>query len=206
MMFAAAGRQPVSRMAIHTTFSLILDEAGLVRLAEIVAFQARRADCIALSGDLGAGKTTFARAFIRAMLCDDAVEVPSPTFALRQDYEGTRTLVVHFDLYRIADAREIDEIGLQDALASAITLIEWPERAEGALPKDHFELRLAETGAAETRWGTLTGFGACAGRVQRIGEIEQLLDQQQLWRDARVAFLVGNECHAPRRAGRRSSS
>ena len=173
-------------------FSLAVDEAGLVQLAEIAAFQAVRGDCIALRGELGAGKTTFARAFICAASGDAMLEVPSPTFALRQDYACSRGPIAHFDLYRLADAREVDEIGLEDALAAGVTIIEWPERAEDALPRDRIELVLAETASPETRQVTLSGLGAARVRAQRIGEIFHFLEAEKDWRAARVAFLDGD--------------
>ncbi len=105
-----------------------LDEAGLTRLAQRIAFVARRGDLILLQGDLGAGKTTFARAMLRAFGHPDDAEVPSPTFTLVQTYEAPRMDVAHYDLYRLGDAAELDELGLEDALEAGIALVEWPER------------------------------------------------------------------------------
>ncbi|MEO1746402.1 MAG: tRNA (adenosine(37)-N6)-threonylcarbamoyltransferase complex ATPase subunit type 1 TsaE, partial [Pseudomonadota bacterium] len=104
---------------------------------------ARIGDCFALHGDLGAGKSTFARAFIRQIAGDrdGALDVPSPTFTLVQTYE-TSPPVAHFDLYRVGDEDELAEIGLEGALAQAICLIEWPERAPSALPIDAIRLSL----------------------------------------------------------------
>ena len=81
----------------------ILDEPALVALAGRLARVLVAGDCVALRGDLGAGKTTFARALIRAFVADPALDVPSPTFALRQDYAGPRGAIVHLDLYRITE-------------------------------------------------------------------------------------------------------
>ena len=105
----------------------IPDEASLARLAGRVAVLARPGDLIALEGDLGAGKTSFARAFINA-LQDAPEEVPSPTFTLVQQYETRAGTVLHADLYRIADRSETDALGLIDALGDAILLVEWPDR------------------------------------------------------------------------------
>lgn len=104
-------------------------------------------DVVALYGPLGAGKTTLVRAIVRALHgSDDAVS--SPTFVFRQTYAGT-PLVEHIDLYRIEDpARELPELGLEDAFApDRIVLIEWPERAEGWLPAARLELTIEGSGS-----------------------------------------------------------
>jgi tRNA threonylcarbamoyladenosine biosynthesis protein TsaE len=87
---------------------------------------ARRGDVITLSGPLGVGKTAFARGFIEALGHEG--EVPSPSFAIVQPYEELDPPVWHVDFYRIEDASEIEELGL-DAAADAVLLVEWPERA-----------------------------------------------------------------------------
>ncbi|OCO99562.1 MULTISPECIES: tRNA (adenosine(37)-N6)-threonylcarbamoyltransferase complex ATPase subunit type 1 TsaE [unclassified Ensifer] len=125
--------------AIERTLS---DEAATIELGEDLALALKAGDCVALSGDLGAGKSTFARAFLRALADDDGLEVPSPTFTLVQTYE-LRIPVAHFDLYRLADSSELDELGFDEALSQGICLVEWPERAEGALPAKRIMLTLA---------------------------------------------------------------
>ena len=91
-------------------------------------------DVVLLSGGLGAGKTALARAMIRTMTGDPALEVPSPSYALVQPYEAAGRPVLHADLYRLREAREIDELGLFDR-PEAIVLVEWPERAPELLPR-----------------------------------------------------------------------
>lgn len=86
------------------------DEAATIQLGEDLALALKVGDCLALSGDLGAGKSTLARAFLRAVADDDGLEVPSPTFTLVQSYD-LRIPVAHFDLYRLADSSELDELG-----------------------------------------------------------------------------------------------
>ncbi len=103
------------------------EEADTARLAGIVARAAVPGDVIALSGDLGSGKTAFARGFIRALTAP-AEEVPSPTFTLVQTYSANGRTIYHFDFYRIDDPEEAWEIGIEEAFAGGITLIEWPER------------------------------------------------------------------------------
>ncbi len=91
-----------------------LDEAGVVRLAQLLALKIRKGDVIALRGDLGAGKTTLARALIAALLGDEAAEVPSPTFSLSQIYVTPRLTIAHFDFYRLGaggDARGVGFVG-----------------------------------------------------------------------------------------------
>lgn len=103
-------------------------------------------DCVALWGGLGAGKTTFARGAISAWM-GAQTEAPSPTFTLVQTYEGPRGELWHLDLYRLKGPEQAFELGLEDALASAACLIEWPERLEGLLPADRLDVRLAPEGA-----------------------------------------------------------
>src|SRR5260370_17915864 len=93
-----------------------------------------RGDVITLSGDLGAGKTAAARALIRYLAGDDAIEVPSPTFTLVQTYDLPPFQLLHADLYRINDASELEEIGLSPLPDGAVALIECPARRPAALP------------------------------------------------------------------------
>jgi tRNA threonylcarbamoyladenosine biosynthesis protein TsaE len=110
-------------------------EADTARLAAALARRARTGDIIALRGDLGAGKTAFARFYIRALVGEE-IDVPSPTFNLVLVYDCAVAPVWHFDLYRLENADEIHELGIDDAFADGISLIEWPDRAGGALPAD----------------------------------------------------------------------
>lgn len=124
------------------------DETATEALARRLAPHLAPGDRIALSGPLGAGKSAFARALIRALLDDPEAEVPSPTFTLVQDYDaaargGRPTPVHHFDLYRLSDPSEVEELGWDDALADGICLIEWPDRADARLPAERLDLALA---------------------------------------------------------------
>jgi tRNA threonylcarbamoyl adenosine modification protein YjeE len=167
-----------------------LDEAGSVRLAELLALKIRPGDVIALYGDLGAGKTTLARALIGALLRD--AEVPSPTFALQQTYVTQRLTVAHFDFYRLAGAEEARELGFEEAIATGAAIVEWPERVAALLPADRIEIVLAECTDPERRQVTVRGLGAPAGRVARIAEIMAFLDTQPEWTGARIAYLQGD--------------
>lgn len=127
---------------IELTFQ---NEDELSRFAQDFARALRPGDCIALEGDLGAGKTTFARAVIRAAFGDfeKRTEVPSPTFTLVQLYDCAPP-IAHFDLYRITDPEELEELGLDTALESGVALIEWPSKAADALPAELVVIRLAD--------------------------------------------------------------
>lgn len=101
-------------------------------------------DTIALEGDLGAGKTTLARAILRAL--GVASEVPSPSFTLVQEYQTSRLRVLHCDLYRIERPSELDELGIEEALDQGAILVEWPERAAARIPPDALRIRLEVVG------------------------------------------------------------
>jgi tRNA threonylcarbamoyladenosine biosynthesis protein TsaE len=143
------------------------------RLAAIVAAEARPGDAILLSGDLGAGKTHFARAFINA-LSDTAEEVPSPTFTLVQSYaatvDGRPVEISHFDLYRLKSADETIELGIEEAFAEGISLVEWPDRLGPLTPKHHLALRLEIAADGAARRAALQGTGAWRKRIARIAE------------------------------------
>src|SRR5437773_4922666 len=119
------------------SFSVTLpDEEATQRFATDIAGAFEPGDLITLSGDLGAGKSTFARALIRHLAGDETIEVPSPTFTLMQVYDLPQFPLVHADLYRISDAREFSELGFDDLPDGAVMLLEWPDRAVGFLPPD----------------------------------------------------------------------
>lgn len=164
----------------------------MVRLAELVALKIRAGDAIALYGDLGAGKTTLARALIGALLGESAPEVPSPTFALLQTYATPRLAVSHFDFYRLSGADEARELGFEEALQTGAAIVEWPERAPDLLPEDRIEIVLAEAADPHRRQVTVRGFGTAVERVERIGQIMTFLDAQPAWTGARIAYLQGD--------------
>lgn len=131
------------------------------RLAAIV----RPGDVLALDGDLGAGKTEFARAFIRA-LTDPDEDVPSPTFTLVQTYEADDFDIWHFDLYRLEAPEDAFELDIEDAFHDAVSLIEWPGRLGGYLPRERLDVQLTIDGAGPARTAALTGFGAWEQRLK----------------------------------------
>jgi len=122
----------------------LADEAATTDLGRRLAPLCRAGDVIALRGDLGAGKSTLARALIQALQGADT-EVPSPTFTLVQTYPG-EPVIWHFDLYRLENPAEARELGFEEA-ADGLTLVEWPERLGSHLPKTRLELQLSFSGA-----------------------------------------------------------
>jgi len=153
------------------------DVAATARLAARIAALARPGDLIALSGPLGAGKTSFARAFIFARFAArglPAPDVPSPTFTLVQTYELPSGEIWHFDLYRLEAPEEAEELAMDEAFAGGISLIEWPERLGSLLPPRRLEIVLDPVPAsgptarraritAHDRMATGPGLGAGVG-------------------------------------------
>jgi len=143
---------------------ILADEAATARLGVAVAGQLRAGEAVCLSGPLGAGKSTLARAMVRALTSADE-DVPSPTFTLVQFYEGPRLNVAHFDLYRLSSPEEAYEIGLDDALDDGAAVIEWPERLEGDLPPDRLDIEISPADDSAGRRVRLTPHGAWEGRA-----------------------------------------
>jgi len=154
------------------------NEQATVQLVGDIAVALEPGDMITLSGDLGAGKTMFARAMIRILADDPAIAVPSPTFTLMQVYDLPRFPVVHVDLYRLEGPGELAELGFDDLPKDAVILLEWPDRAEGFLPPDRFDVAftLAPRLGPEYRDARITGHGSFATRAERIGTIRRFLD------------------------------
>jgi tRNA threonylcarbamoyladenosine biosynthesis protein TsaE len=133
----------------------LADEAATGRLAALIAGTARARDTIALAGPLGSGKTSFARAFIRALGSGDE-EVPSPTFTLLETYSFPRRPTIwHFDLYRLEAPDDVYELGIEEAWADGICLVEWPERIAGLLPAERLDIVLAPGATAGQRRATI---------------------------------------------------
>ena len=129
------------------------------RLAARLAPHTAPGDVIGLCGALGSGKTAFARAFIRARLGRDAEEVPSPTFTLVQLYEHAAGAIWHFDLYRLDEAEDAYELGIEDAFAGAISLIEWPEKLGAIVPGDWLRVHFVPGEGEEERLVTIAPHG-----------------------------------------------
>lgn len=136
-------------MSLLTKHYVLNDESATNRLATALSKQTKPGDCIALSGHIGAGKSAFARAFIRALFGADT-EVPSPTFTLVQIYEGLGFDVWHADLYRLTDTQDAIELGLIDAFETAVCLIEWPEILAPLLPQRTLKIEMSSNDAIHT--------------------------------------------------------
>lgn len=167
------------------------DERVTEKLAAFLALFLTPGDLVALHGELGAGKTTFARALIRAVLDDPRHEVPSPSFSLAQGYEEGRLALTHFDFYRLGGADELDELGLDEALESGVALIEWPERAGDALPSERLDIAFGDGPKRGTRRIALEGTGAWEKRLERLDAMMAFCAASS-WRDARPSFLQGD--------------
>ncbi|EDP62218.1 hypothetical protein BAL199_11586 [alpha proteobacterium BAL199] len=147
------------------------DLAATERLAGRIAALARPGEAVLLSGPLGAGKSAFARAFVRAWVDDPAAEVPSPTFTLVQPYDGPRGAVWHCDLYRLGDPEELQELGIDQGFAEAVMLVEWPDRLGPWLPPDRLELAIEICEQAEdARRAMLAAFGVWSARMDELAD------------------------------------
>ena len=138
------------------TIRVLSNLAETERLAAALAVLVRPGDAILLEGDLGAGKTAFARAFLRSLTGDAALDVPSPTFTLVQSYDTPKGPVHHYDLWRLTDHRAMAELGWDDA-TDDIVLVEWPDRLGPLTPPSALTVTLRPTGD-DSRDATLTGW------------------------------------------------
>jgi tRNA threonylcarbamoyl adenosine modification protein YjeE len=167
-------------MTARATISVALaNETATAQLMADLALLIGPGDVITLSGDLGAGKTAAARAMIRYLADDDALEVPSPTFTLVQAYDLPPFPLLHADLYRISDASELEEIGLSPLPEGTVALIEWPERAGHALSPDRIDIALNHRPAlgSTARSAEITGHGKAAALVERLKALRQFLTE-----------------------------
>ncbi|MHB2167267.1 tRNA (adenosine(37)-N6)-threonylcarbamoyltransferase complex ATPase subunit type 1 TsaE [Alsobacter sp. R-9] len=168
------------------------DEAATTRLARRIAPALAAGDLVTLSGDLGSGKTAFARALVRLLSDDPTLEVPSPTFTLVQTYDTARFPVVHADLYRISSVDDLAELGWEEAAEGSLVLVEWPEKAGFLVEAERLDVSLRiGPGGGTSRIAVLTGYGAWATRLERARAIDALLEGAG-WGEARRQFLLGD--------------
>jgi tRNA threonylcarbamoyl adenosine modification protein YjeE len=177
-----------------SSFSVVLpDEHATHRLAVDIANSLQPGDVVTLSGDLGAGKTTFARALIRYLAGDQSVEVPSPTFTLMQTYDLPQFQLVHVDLFRLSGEADLAELGFDDLPDGAVVLVEWGDRAASMLPADRLDvaLSLAPKLKLEFRHARVTGYGAFGPRVDRMAAVRQFIAESG-YSEARRERLQGD--------------
>jgi tRNA threonylcarbamoyl adenosine modification protein YjeE len=163
-------------------------EAATRRLSEDLALALKPGDLVRLEGDLGVGKTTLARALLRAMAGDPDLEVPSPTFTLVQSYD-LRIPVHHLDLYRLGAPDEIDELGADELAAGGIVLVEWPERAADRLPPAALTIRLEHEG--DGRRAHVSGAAPALARLDRSLAVRAFLVDAG-WGGATRRFMFGD--------------
>lgn len=175
------------------------DLAATQRLAATLASWFGPKDTITLTGDLGAGKTEFARALIRSFAGDGGVDVPSPTFPILIAYDFPRGRVVHADLYRIQEMDELDELGWDELREDALLLVEWADRAADRLPADRLDVELvlaaglagAEHLDPDARIAVVTGHGGFGARLDRLMIADALIEQSG-FAEAERLFLQGD--------------
>jgi N-acetylmuramate 1-kinase len=140
---------------------------------------------ILLEGDLGTGKSTFARAFIRSLMKQDS-DIPSPTFSLIQTYDDTRVRVFHADLYRLQGGADVDELGMDGLLTSHLGLIEWPDKLQRPLTQDALTITL--TGRGDQREATLHATGAWAQAMKRDDILNAFIAKTDFVECTRIFF------------------
>lgn len=169
------------------------DESGTLALAHELVAILRPDDLVTLTGDLGAGKTAFARAAIRALADDPALEIPSPTFTLMQVYQSPLCPIVHADLYRLKDAADLAQLGWDEAAEGALVMVEWADRVGDQLPEDRLDVtfRIALKRGDSARDVVVTGYGTFAPRLARARAIHALLAASG-WSNAVRTFMLGD--------------
>lgn len=148
------------------------DADATAALASRIAPMLRAGDVLLLEGPIGAGKTHFARSLIQARLAAEgqAEDVPSPTYTLVQTYDAGGVEIWHADLYRLSDASEADELGLAQAFADAIVLVEWPDRLGPLWPAGALHLSLTPEGTGDGRLARLTGGPRWAALLDQLAD------------------------------------
>ncbi|NKB43460.1 MAG: tRNA (adenosine(37)-N6)-threonylcarbamoyltransferase complex ATPase subunit type 1 TsaE [Alphaproteobacteria bacterium] len=146
---------------------LLNSEKETLALGTALARVAEPGDVITLSGPLGAGKTVLARGFIAERIGAET-DVASPTFTLAHVYDSVAPPIWHFDFYRIDTPQDVEELGLDDALAGGISVIEWPERATAWLPNERLDIILANSEKEDARTATLSASPQWASRMETL--------------------------------------
>ena len=169
------------------------DEQDTIAFARMIAPALQRGDLVTLSGDLGAGKTAFARALIRALTDDDQLDVPSPTFTLIQTYETKNFPLIHCDLYRLRDPDELIELGFDDLSHESLTLVEWASHAPEVEHRAALDIHLSlnPNTSPEGRSLIVTAKGAMSERVKSLMDLVALLAPIG-WLNAERQMIAGD--------------
>jgi tRNA threonylcarbamoyl adenosine modification protein YjeE len=168
---------------------ILPDEAATMALGHEVSLFARPGDVILLEGDLGSGKTSLARGFIRALAGEPELEVPSPTFTLVQTYDAGRMKIAHVDLYRVESPEEVTELGLDDLAHDHVLVIEWPALLSATLPHDRLVISLKIR--ASGRQAAIKGFGSWQGRLDRLEALREFVANSD-WSGCDRQFFEGD--------------
>jgi tRNA threonylcarbamoyl adenosine modification protein YjeE len=169
-------------MQLSRLTRILPDEAATLALGHELSLIARPGDLILLGGELGTGKTTLARGFIRAVAGERSLDVPSPTFTLVQTYESPRMNIAHLDLFRVATSDEVSELGIDDLLSNHTVLVEWPDVLEDILSAHRIELRLEHHHAG--RRAVIAAYGSWQSRLERLEALRLFLAGSE-WASAR---------------------
>ncbi|MBT4741136.1 MAG: tRNA (adenosine(37)-N6)-threonylcarbamoyltransferase complex ATPase subunit type 1 TsaE [Rhodospirillaceae bacterium] len=146
---------------------LLKTEKDTLALGRALARVANAGDVITLSGPLGAGKTVLARGFITER-AGPSTDIASPTFTLAHVYDSVTPPIWHFDFYRIEAPQDVEELGLDDALAGGISVIEWPDRAKAWLPSERLDIELASDVETNARRATLSASPQWTSRLDTL--------------------------------------
>lgn len=155
---------------------LLADEAATAALGTRIGAELGPGDLVALHGEVGAGKTTLARAILRAHMDDPELEAPSPTFTLVQSYESGGASVIHADLYRVGAEEELVELGAEEWRDGAALIVEWPDRAPALLDRPRLDVALSFDPESGGRHATLSGASPLLGRLARRAALARMLE------------------------------
>lgn len=170
---------------------LLADEEATAALGARIGQELEPGDLVALHGEIGAGKTSLARAVLRARLGDPGLEVPSPTFTLVQSYDAPNGSVVHVDLYRLDREEDLVELGYEEWRDNAAILVEWPERAPTLLDRPRLDVALSVDPETGGRRAILSGESALLERLRRRRALDRLLSAAG-WAEARRLPMSGD--------------
>jgi N-acetylmuramate 1-kinase len=176
-------------MPLFSAIRILPDEAATLALGHELSLTARAGDLILLTGDLGAGKTSLARGFIRSIVGNNTLEVPSPTFSFVQTYDGGRMKLAHLDLYRVNSPDEVAELGVDDLRVDHAMLVEWPAMLGANLPEDRLLIKLENSDGG--RRARIEGMGNWSARLERLEALRKFLAQSE-WAGCERRFFEGD--------------